>query len=130
MSRTREHRAASEDQPVCVHFQRAAELLGKRWNPQILRALLSGIERFTELREAVPGLSDHLLSERLKDFEAHGIVTREVTPTTPVRIGYELTERGRELEPVIEELASWAERWGRRPDRAGPSRRTVTTTPR
>lgn len=130
MSRTTDDHAGTEDQPVCEHFQRAAELLGKRWNPQILRALLSGIARFTELREAVPGLSDHLLSERLKGFEAHGIVTREVTPTTPVRIEYELTERGRELEPVIEELASWAERWGRRPDRARAARRSFTTTRR
>ena len=108
----------TEDLPVCEHFQRAAELLGRRWNPQILRALLSGARRFTDLREAVPGLSDHLLSERLKEFEAAGILTRTVTPTTPVRIDYELTERGHDLERVIEELAVWAERWARRPARS------------
>lgn len=112
----------TEETPVCEHFQRAAELLGRRWNPQILRALMSGASRFTELRTAVPGLSDHLLSERLKEFEATGIVTRTVTPSTPVRIGYELTDRGRDLERVIEELAEWAERWGRRPARAAPRR--------
>jgi DNA-binding HxlR family transcriptional regulator len=105
----------TEDAPVCEHFQRAAELLGRRWNPQILRALLSGAHRFTDLRGAVPGLSDHLLSERLKEFEAAGILTRTVTPTTPVRIDYELTERGLDLGRVIEELAVWAERWARRP---------------
>jgi DNA-binding HxlR family transcriptional regulator len=104
----------NEETPVCEHSQRAAELLGRRWNPQILRALLTGSHRFTELRGAVPGLSDHLLSERLKEFEAAGIVTRTVTPTTPVRIDYALTERGRDLERVIGELATWAERWGRR----------------
>jgi len=105
----------NDDAPVCQHFQKAAELLGRRWNPQILRALLTGSRRFTELRTAVPGLSDHLLSERLKEFEAAGIVTRTVTPTTPVRIDYDLTERGRDLERVIGELATWAERWGRLP---------------
>ena len=107
----------SEDVPVCEHFQRAAGMLGRRWNPQIVRALLSGVTRFTDLREAVPGLSDHLLSERLKGFEAEGIVVRTVTPTTPVRIEYTLTDRGRDLERVIEELATWAERWARRPVR-------------
>jgi DNA-binding HxlR family transcriptional regulator len=112
----------TEETPVCEHFQRAAELLGRRWNPQILRALMSGASRFTDLRTAVPGLSDHLLSERLKEFEATGIVTRTVTPSTPVRIGYELTDRGRDLEQVIEELAAWAERWGRRPARAASRR--------
>jgi DNA-binding HxlR family transcriptional regulator len=104
-------RGVDDDEPVCEHFQRAAELLGRRWSPQIVRALLSGVTRFTELRAAVPGLSDHLLSERLKEFEAAGIVTRTVVPTTPVRIAYALTERGLDLRPVIEELAGWAERW-------------------
>ena len=112
----------AEDVPVCEHFQQAAELLGRRWNPQILRALLSGATRFGELRTAVPGLSDHLLSERLKEFEAAGIVARSVEPSTPVRICYALTERGRDLERVIEELASWAERWARRPGRASVTR--------
>lgn len=105
----------TDDPPVCEHFQRAAALVGKRWNPQILRALLSGAARFSELRAAVPGLSDHLLSERLKEFEAAGVVSRHVEPSTPVRVSYVLTERGRDLDRVIEELATWAERWARRP---------------
>jgi DNA-binding HxlR family transcriptional regulator len=117
--------SSREEAPVCEHFQRAAELLGRRWNPQIVRALLSGASRFTELRTAVPGLSDHLLSERLKEFEAAELVIRTVTPSTPVRIEYHLTERGHDLERVIEELAGWAERWGRAsdPPRAQPRRR-------
>lgn len=104
----------TQEAPVCAHFQQAAELLGQRWTPQIVRALLAGDSRFTELRDAVPGLSDNLLSERLKALESAGIVKRSVTPTTPVRICYELTDRGRDLERVIEELAGWAERWARR----------------
>jgi DNA-binding HxlR family transcriptional regulator len=101
--------------PVCQHFQRAAELLGKRWNTQIIRVLLGGTSRFTDLRAAVPAISDTLLSDRLKELEAEGIVTREVTPSTPVRIDYRLTEQGRDLGGAIAELAAWAERWASAP---------------
>jgi DNA-binding HxlR family transcriptional regulator len=99
------------EEAVCRHFQRAAELLGKRWNPQIVRALLSGTNRFTDLRASIRPISDALLSERLKELEAAGIVTRTVRPETPVRIEYGLTERGRDLTRAFEELAAWAERW-------------------
>jgi DNA-binding HxlR family transcriptional regulator len=96
---------------VCKHFQQAAELLGKRWNTQIVRVLLGGESRFTDLGAAISPISDHLLSERLKELEGAGIVTRTVTPATPVRIAYGLTDQGRDLAGVIGELADWAERW-------------------
>jgi DNA-binding HxlR family transcriptional regulator len=102
---------ASHESPMCQHFQRAAELIGKRWNPQVVRALQSGATRFTDLRRGIPSISDAVLSERLKELEVQGIVTRTVTPDTPVRIDYGLTERGRDLTKVMEELAQWAERW-------------------
>jgi DNA-binding HxlR family transcriptional regulator len=101
----------SDESPMCQHFQRAAELIGKRWNPQVVRALQSGATRFGELRNGIPQISDALLSERLKALEAEGIVTRTVTPDTPVRIDYRLTERGRDLTKVMDELGRWAERW-------------------
>jgi DNA-binding HxlR family transcriptional regulator len=97
--------------PICQHFQRAAELLGKRWTPQIVRALLTGSVRFSDLKGAIPHISDALLSDRLKELEGAGIVTRTVTPDTPVRIDYGLTERGRDLAGVMNELGAWAERW-------------------
>ena len=100
-----------EEAPICEHFQRAAELVAKRWNPQIVRVLLAGVDRFSDLKASIPQISDALLSERLKELEAEGIVTRTVTPDTPVRITYGLTERGRDLSNVMEELAGWAERW-------------------
>jgi len=100
-----------EEGPICEHFQRAAELIGKRWNPQVVRALQSDVTRFSELRASIPPISDALLSDRLKELEAEGIVVREVTPTTPVRITYSLTERGRDLTKVMDELGRWAERW-------------------
>lgn len=116
----------NDEEPVCEHFQRAAELLGKRWSPQVMRALLSGATRFSDLRAGIPGISDNLLSERLKELEAQGIVVRRVTPSTPVRVDYLLTERGRDLTGVIEGLAAWAERWARSP--GGRPRKRVATT--
>ncbi len=104
----------AEEAPICEHFQRAAELVAKRWNPQIVRVLLAGVDRFSDLKASIPQISDALLSERLKELEAEGIVTRTVTPDTPVRITYGLTERGRDLSSVMEELAGWAERWAAR----------------
>jgi DNA-binding HxlR family transcriptional regulator len=96
---------------ICQHFQRAADLLGKRWSTLIVSAMLSGATRFSDIRDAVSPISDSLLSERLKQLEIDGIVRRDVTPSTPVLIEYHLTEEGRDLETVIDELRRWAERW-------------------
>lgn len=101
----------TQEPPICRHFQRAAELIGKRWNPQVVRALQTGSARFGDIKGAIPQISDALLSDRLKELEAEGVVTRDVTPTTPVLIEYHLTERGRDLTKVVDELARWAERW-------------------
>jgi DNA-binding HxlR family transcriptional regulator len=98
---------------VCEHFQRAAEVLGRPWNPQVVRVLLEGPRRFGQIRDGVPGISDHLLSERLKQLEALGIVRRTVIDERPVRIEYALTEAGMDLRGAIEALAGWAERWAR-----------------
>ena len=96
---------------VCQHFQRAAELLARRWVPQIVLVMLPAPQRFSDLRAAIPAISDTLLSERLKELEADGILTRTVTPSTPVRIEYGLTEQGHDLSGVLGELSGWAERW-------------------
>jgi DNA-binding HxlR family transcriptional regulator len=103
------------ESPVCQHFQQAAELIAKRWTPQIVRSLLAGTRRFSDLRIGIPQISDRLLSDRLKELEAAGIVTRTVTPSMPVRIDYGLTERGQDLAGVMNELGSWAERWSDAP---------------
>jgi DNA-binding HxlR family transcriptional regulator len=95
----------------CPNYHHAVELLGRRWSGAILRAMIAGATRFTEIGAAIPGLSDRLLSERLKEFEAERLVERRVEPSTPVRIEYRLTAKGRELAPVVEALSAWAERW-------------------
>ena len=99
----------------CPVYHRAIELIGRRWTGAILRVLLGGPTRFSEIAAAVPGLSDRLLSERLKELEAERIVVRTVYPETPVRIEYALTEKGRDLEGVVTAVSTWAETWVRTP---------------
>jgi DNA-binding HxlR family transcriptional regulator len=97
----------------CPHFHSAVELVGKRWTGAILYVLLrsDGPMRFSEIAHAVPDLSDRLLSERMKELERCDIVKRHVSATSPVRVEYELTERGRELDSALAELKRWADRW-------------------
>jgi len=101
----------AETQGVCPHFHAAIELIGKRWTGAIVCALTERPLRFGELAKAVPGLSDRLLSQRLRELEDAGVVEREVEPGTPVRVTYSLTEKGAGLRPVIRELRQWARRW-------------------
>ncbi len=96
---------------VCPHFRRAVELIGRRWTGAILSALLGGARRFTDVSQAVPGLSDRLLSERLKELEAEGIVVRVVDLASPGRVEYQLTAKGRDLREVTDAVTSWAYRW-------------------
>lgn len=96
---------------VCPHFHTAIELIGKRWAGAILWALTERPHYFAELSLAIPGLSDRLLSRRLRELEAEGVVERSVHEGTPARVSYALTEKGRALEPAIRELRSWAKRW-------------------
>ncbi|MCA9821489.1 MAG: helix-turn-helix domain-containing protein [Dehalococcoidia bacterium] len=95
----------------CPRYHQAVELIGRRWSGAILRAMLAGVNRFSGLTDAIPGMSDRLLSDRLKEFEAEGLVERIVFPDIPVRIEYRLTEKGRALLPVVEAVAAWAEEW-------------------
>ena len=102
---------SEELSPYCERYSQAVEIIGRRWTGGVLRALLSGRTRFSEIAAIVPGLSDRLLSERLKELEDEGIVTRNVTACRPVRIDYELTEKGHALLPVVNSVADWAETW-------------------
>ena len=96
---------------MCPKYERAAQILGKRWTALIVRTLLTRPRRFNEMTVIVQGLSDRLLSERLKELEACAIVERRVYPETPVRIEYVLTEKGRHLQDVVESIQRWADRW-------------------
>lgn len=89
----------------CADFHRAIEVIGKRWSGPILQSMLSGLTRFGDIRNNVPGLSDRLLSERLKSFEELGVVER-CTATRDIH--YHLTDVGRELKPVFGAIETWA----------------------
>lgn len=95
----------------CPRFQTAVELMGRRWTGAVLRMLVGGPMRYAELAGSIPDISDRMLAERLKELEAEGIVLRRVVPDTPVRVEYELTEKGRDLETAIAAIGAWAERW-------------------
>lgn len=100
-----------EDFHLCPKFESAFELIGKRWTGLIIRVLLTGPKRFKELTEIISNVSSKVLTERLKELECAGIITREVYPEMPVRIEYGLTEKGKEFLPVLDELQKWAEKW-------------------
>lgn len=87
------------------------ELIGRRWNGAIIFVLLQDRARFCELREAVTGITDRMLTERLQELEQAGIVARTVIPETPVRVEYELTKKGRALAQALDSIATWAEKW-------------------
>lgn len=109
-------KGASEAEPdpiasFCPRYHRAVELIGKRWSGAILRVLLTGPSRFNQILAQVPGLSDRLLSERLRELETEELVVRHVCAGPPIRSVYDLTERGRDLEPAIRDISAWAEKW-------------------
>lgn len=96
---------------VCPHFHGAVELIGKKWTGAILYSLSGGCKRFGELKTGVPGMSDRLLSARLKELEQAGLIDREVHQCSPVKVTYELTEKGNSLSPIMESLSEWASHW-------------------
>ncbi|MSQ28860.1 MAG: transcriptional regulator [Dehalococcoidia bacterium] len=99
------------DDVFCPYYTHAVELVGRRWSGAILRAVLLGKHRFNEIAAAIPGLSDRMLSERLKELEAEDILERLVADGSPARVSYCLTAKGEALHVVIMSLTGWAERW-------------------
>jgi DNA-binding HxlR family transcriptional regulator len=106
-----ESTAPSRAAGCCPLYHRAVELVGRRWTGAILRVLMDGPLRFSEIAQAIPELSDRLLSERMKELELHGLVTRTVIPGPPLQVRYALSEMGLELEPALAEIETWARRW-------------------
>lgn len=100
-----------EEYHLCPKFEDAFELLGKKWTGLIIRSLLNGQKRFSDISSAIPNMSARMLTERFKELEDHKIVTRTVYPETPVRIEYELTQKGKDLGKVMDEVQEWAEKW-------------------
>ena len=99
---------------LCPRLHRAVELIGRRWTGAVIRVLLSGPHRFNELLSAIPGISDRLLTERLRELEATGLIERHVEQGSPVRVSYELTCSGAALQETLDALGRWAEQWMKR----------------
>jgi DNA-binding HxlR family transcriptional regulator len=97
--------------PVCSRFHQAVELIGGRWTGAIIQTLLQGKTRYALIKAAIPDITDRMLSERLRSLESEELLTRKVVPESPVRVEYELTEKGRSLESSLTEIGTWAERW-------------------
>ncbi len=96
---------------LCKRYEQAIQLLGKRWTGLILDTMLEGPQRFCEMTAIVEGLSDRVLSDRLRELESEGVVERVVYPQIPVRVEYRLTAKGRDLRPVVQAIHQWAEEW-------------------
>jgi DNA-binding HxlR family transcriptional regulator len=101
----------AEQEQVCARFHRAVELVGRRWTGAIIRVLLHGPARYHELASAIPDISDRMLAERLRELESEELIVRTVIPETPVRVEYALTRKGRELQPALDALGRWADRY-------------------
>src|SRR3954469_19212259 len=106
-------RETSDPHPpaLCAQFHRAAELIGRRWTGAIIFVLLGADCRFATLRDAIPDITDRMLSDRLQELEQEGIIERTVVPDTPVRVEYALSRKGRALAPPINAITEWAHKW-------------------
>ena len=89
-------------------MERTLNVLGNRWVSLVVWHLLPGRKRYGELKEAIPGISGKVLTDRLRELEQHGFVTREVFAEVPVRVEYELTERGRSLHAIFDAMCAWS----------------------
>lgn len=96
---------------LCARFHRSIELIGRRWTGAIIYLLLRSRCRFATLRDAIPDITDRMLSERLQELEAEAIIDRTVVPDTPVRVEYALTKKGRALAAAMDAIADWSEKW-------------------
>ncbi len=108
---------------VCTRFHRAVELIGARWSGAILRALFTGHTRFAAIRSAIPGISDTMLTQRLRELEAARVLERHLSSSLPPVVEYRLTTRGAELAPVMDALLDWSHRWIELPPEVGAAAR-------
>jgi DNA-binding HxlR family transcriptional regulator len=110
--RAGDHGGVRPDLGCCAFYHEAVELIGRRWTGAIVAVLIEhGPLRFSEIAHAVPGVSDRLLSERVKELESRGVVARTVDPGPPIAVHYDVTPMGRELQPALTQLRTWAQQW-------------------
>lgn len=100
-----------ETPELCNAFHAAIELIGRRWTGAIIFLLLRSRCRFATLRDAIPDITDRMLTERLQELEQEGIVERTVLPESPVRVEYSLTPKGHALVEAVDAISDWAHKW-------------------
>ncbi len=103
--------AVAHTPTLCTKFHHAVELIGRRWNGAIIWILMQGTCRFATLRDAIPEITDRMLSERLQELEAEDVIARTVVPDTPVRVEYSLTRKGKALVEALDSISNWAEKY-------------------
>ena len=94
-------------EPTVGCIASAMQIIGNKWTALILRDLFTGPKRFCELERSVGSINPRTLSQRLDDLEQHGIVTRACFNEMPPRIDYTLTQKGQDLQPILEQMAAW-----------------------
>ncbi|MCD9855470.1 winged helix-turn-helix transcriptional regulator [Epilithonimonas sp. JDS] len=93
-------------------LQKILDIIGGKWSMSIIYALIMGKKRFKELERMIPGISTRMLVKELKNMEQNDIVNRNAFATVPPTVEYALTEKGRKLEPIIQELQKWGIEYG------------------
>lgn len=104
-------KSAARSPELCPRFHFAVELIGRRWTGAILYLLAQAPARYSDLRAAVPGITDPMLAERLHELEHEGLVERALPPGAAARVQYTLTPKGRALEDVLRALGRWSHDW-------------------
>ncbi|GEK91372.1 winged helix-turn-helix transcriptional regulator [Alkalibacterium kapii] len=101
----------NQEKVICPKFEQTFSILGKKWMGLIIDVLLDGPRRFKDISQAITGVSDRVLVERLKELEKENIVTRELDDDCDMKSGYCLTEKGKSLKNVMLEVQLWADQW-------------------
>lgn len=101
----------SDDTDLSPVVEDAFALIGKKWTGLLIHVLGAGAQRFSNILREISQLSPRILTQRLKELESEGLVKRTVIPSTPVQVEYSLTEKGRQLIPLMKGIADWAHTW-------------------
>ena len=92
-------------------FVHLLEILSRKWSLVVVYLLIDGEKRFSELERSISGVSPKVLTQTLYTLTKYGIVEREVDTSSPIKVRYKLTKKGRELARIVEEIKDWSERW-------------------
>jgi DNA-binding HxlR family transcriptional regulator len=101
----------------------AAAIVSSKWTPQLIYALANGVRRFSELQKEAGGVNPRTLSARLDELSESGIIAKNSFAEVPPRVEYSLTQKGRDLLPILERMVEWGEKYAAAPAAASPSRR-------